>query len=301
MRIDALAHGPTRGPTRGPTPQVGPAAAHAARGVAKRAVALLVTAGTGVQVPLGFPGVVRRRARPIGPQRLGRVETTATRQVANRSGHGHAGALMTREAERLLLATAGATRVVLTRRDSVQAQEVVRMNATWLDVAVMTTDAEALLVAIGAELTVVTGHELVALDEVGAVPGIVQPGWRQHLAARKAGRERAVRLTQVAGRAGARRFDDRRGSGHRLGCQRRLADGGRARAKLVTADALLHAWQLVARRQPELLDRAVAARARHALACDVLLVIEAQIGLGHEHGDGARPGESGAGQCQSDS
>src|SRR6185369_16196325 len=104
------------------------------------------------------------------------------------------------QAERLLLVAADTTWVILTRRHRVLAQKVVRVDLARPNVAGVTADAEALLMAIRATPAVVAGHELVTSHKVRIVAGVVQPGRRQQFAAGKAGRHQAVRLRQVAGR-----------------------------------------------------------------------------------------------------
>jgi len=74
---------------------------------------------------------------------------------------------------------AGATRAVLARGYRMLADEVVRVDLTRTHVAIVTADAEAFLMAVGAKLTVVPCDTLVSLDKVWPVPGVVKPGRRR--------------------------------------------------------------------------------------------------------------------------
>src|SRR5262245_13962300 len=68
----------------------------------------------------------------------------------------------------------------------------------------MASSAVTLAVTVGAEAALVAGNALVALDPVAAVLGVVQPGRRQHLPARKLRSQHAALLAQVAGGAATR-------------------------------------------------------------------------------------------------
>jgi hypothetical protein len=92
---------------------IAPGSTHPTCCVTRRAVALGVTAGTGVQGPLGFPGVVAGRARPVGPDRFGGMKAAAFGEVAERPARNDPCSLMATQAERLLSMTARATRSVL--------------------------------------------------------------------------------------------------------------------------------------------------------------------------------------------
>src|SRR5690349_10954356 len=98
-------------------------AAHRRGCVAGDAIALHVAAHASVEVALGFPGVVTRATWRFGPDRRWRMEATSLSDVADRTRHRDARALMAAETERLLLVAARAGGVVLARRDGVHAQE----------------------------------------------------------------------------------------------------------------------------------------------------------------------------------
>jgi len=191
VRIHALPH----------SAQAGATPAHASRGMTHRAVPLLVTADAGVQVPLRLPRVVRGTAGSFGPHRLGGVEAAPIFEIAERAGHRHTRPLVARQAKGLLLVAARAARVVLARGHRVLAQEVVGVNLARAHVAVVAADAEPLLMAGRAEFTVVPRDALVALDEVRAVAGVIQPRRRKQLAARKRRGQKPTRLSQMTSRA----------------------------------------------------------------------------------------------------
>jgi hypothetical protein len=95
-------------------------------------------------------------------------------------------------------------------------------------------------VTAGAQLRIVAGHELVTFQEVRVVPGVEQPVGRLESTFRKFGTHAPASIGEVASRAFARRVTTR-GFGH-----------------LVAVEATTHAGQLIARRQLDRVDLAVA-------------------------------------------
>src|SRR5207249_457953 len=100
--------------------------------------------------------------------------------VAGNVGPAHrdAGALVAREAEALLLVAARAARVVLSGRNRVHRDPVVRVDLSGAHFAVVAVGAVALGVAIGAEGGVVGGDALVAVEPVGGVLRVHEPARR---------------------------------------------------------------------------------------------------------------------------
>ena len=124
----------------------------------------------------------------------------------------------------------------------------------------MAVGAEVFLVAVGAELRVVGRDGLVALDEVRRVLGVVQPARRLEGAAGEHRLDRGAAVAaEVAGVAGALGLALRSRVGH-----------------LVAVEAAAHARELVARRELELVDRAVALGAAD-VPVGVRLVVEEQV------------------------
>jgi hypothetical protein len=94
-------------------------ASHIARRVTGHAVSLGVAADTDVQVPLGLPSVVARRARPLCPYGRRWMKAAAFSEVFERSAPRDPHPLVARQAERLLLMATRAARSVLPSRDRV--------------------------------------------------------------------------------------------------------------------------------------------------------------------------------------
>ena len=136
------------------------------------------------------------------------------------------------------------------------------MDAPRPDATVVAAGAVLFLVAVRAELRVVRGDVLVALDEVGRVLRVVHPARRVEHAARERGLQETA-LTRAA-------FDVA-GIAAALGVAARDGVG-----MLMASEAAAHPRQLIARRELELVDVAVA-----LLAVDVprrvLLVVEHHV------------------------
>src|SRR6187549_1152168 len=109
------------------------------------------------------------------------MKATALSEVSERSALCDPGALVARQAKRLLLMTARAAGTVLSRRNGVHGEKIVRMHEPWPHAAVVAVGARFFAVTIGTEATVIARDALVPSQPIWPVLRVLHPLRRQQL------------------------------------------------------------------------------------------------------------------------
>ena len=114
-----------------------------------------------------------RGARAVGPLGLGWVETAALGQIAERTGHRDAHALVAAQAKRLVPMAAGTFLLVFAGGHGVHAEPIIGVDLARSDSTIVAIGARLFAVTVGAEAAVVAGHDLVPFDPIRTVTRIV--------------------------------------------------------------------------------------------------------------------------------